>query len=144
MWCQPSRTAPRITLVGAGGIGMATVQGARVAGATTIIVSDPVAERREWAKKFGATHVFDPNAVNVLEQAYALTNGIGVDYVFECTGLFTSKAKAAAVAYLAETKALGLVGMKIAPGWRLSKLPTSHDVMVDMPERLAEILAEVA
>lgn len=76
-----------VLVLGAGGIGMATIQGARIAGATTIIVSDPVAERREWAKKFGATHVFDPATVNIIEQAYALTNGIGVDYAFETAGL---------------------------------------------------------
>ena len=76
-----------VLVLGAGGIGMATIQGARVAGATTIIASDPVAQRREWAKKFGATHVFDPNACNIIEQAYTLTGGIGVDYVFETAGL---------------------------------------------------------
>jgi hypothetical protein len=30
------------------------------------------------------------------------------------------------------------------PSWRSYEVPSGHDVMVDMPERLAEILLEVA
>ncbi len=55
-----------VLVVGAGGIGIAIVQGARVAGAARIIVSDPVAERRETALRFGATDVIDPTADDVV------------------------------------------------------------------------------
>ena len=54
------RATPR-SCSGSGGIGLSIVQGARLAGATTIIASDPVAERREAASRFGATHVIDPD-----------------------------------------------------------------------------------
>lgn len=76
-----------VLIMGLGGVGMATVQGARIAGASTIIVSDPVAERRELAKTFGATHTLDPTIDDVTAQSFALTNGIGVDYAFETAGL---------------------------------------------------------
>ena len=33
---------------------------------------------------------------------------------------------------------------KTMPGWTTYEVPSGHDVMVDMPERLVEILLEVA
>jgi S-(hydroxymethyl)glutathione dehydrogenase / alcohol dehydrogenase len=73
-------------VVGAGGIGIAIVQGARIAGAARIIVSDPVAERRETALRFGATDVIDPTADDVPARVQALTGGIGVDDAFDAVG----------------------------------------------------------
>ncbi len=73
-------------VMGLGGIGMAVIQGARIAGATLIIASDPVAERRERAAAFGATHVLDPSSDDIDATVQALTNGIGVDYAFEAAG----------------------------------------------------------
>ena len=55
-----------VLVVGAGGIGIAIVQGARIAGASRIIVSDPSPTRRENAKQFGATDVVDPTADDVV------------------------------------------------------------------------------
>ena len=75
-----------VLVVGAGGVGIAITQGARVAGASKIIVSDPVAERREAARRFGATDVVDPASDDVAARAHALTDGIGVDYAFEAVG----------------------------------------------------------
>jgi len=37
-----------------------------------------------------------------------------------------------------------LAKMKTTPGWRTYEVPSGHDVMVDMPDRLVEILLEVA
>ena len=37
-----------------------------------------------------------------------------------------------------------LTRMKTTPGWKTYEVPSGHDVMVDMPDRLAEILLEVA
>jgi S-(hydroxymethyl)glutathione dehydrogenase/alcohol dehydrogenase len=45
-----------VVVVGVGGIGMAAVQGARMAGASQIVAVDPVAWKRDAAKGFGATH----------------------------------------------------------------------------------------
>lgn len=75
-----------VLVVGAGGIGIAIVQGARIAGASTIIVSDPVADRREIAKRFGATDVIDPSSQDVIGAVHELTGGIGVDNAFEAVG----------------------------------------------------------
>jgi Zn-dependent alcohol dehydrogenase len=75
-----------VLVMGAGGIGIAIAQGARVAGASQIIVADPVRERRENAWRFGATAVIDPTADDVVTSAQQLTHGIGVDYAFDAVG----------------------------------------------------------
>jgi Zn-dependent alcohol dehydrogenase len=74
-----------VLIVGLGGVGLAAVQGARLAGASRIIASDPVAERRAAAARFGATDLVDPNAEDVVQRALALT-GVGVDYAFDTAG----------------------------------------------------------
>ncbi len=76
-----------VVIMGAGGIGIAAVQGARLAGASTILVSDLVAERREAALGFGATHVIDPLQEDVIGRSFELTDGIGMDYAFETAGV---------------------------------------------------------
>jgi len=80
-------TGATVLIQGLGGIGLATVQGARIAGATLIVAVDPVAARREAARAMGATHVFDPNAADLGAEVMALTGNIGVDYAFETAGV---------------------------------------------------------
>lgn len=75
-----------VLVMGLGGVGISVVQGARIAGAAQVIVSDLVDERREAATRFGTTHVLDPSATDVVEAAYELTGGIGVDYAFDAAG----------------------------------------------------------
>lgn len=74
-----------VLVLGAGGIGIAVVQGARMAGASIVVVADPVAERREAALRFGATHALDPASVDVTSFCMDLT-GVGMDYCFEAAG----------------------------------------------------------
>lgn len=75
-----------VLVMGLGGIGQAIVQGARIAGATTIIVSDPVEARREVASGFGATHLVDPTSGELSAAVADATAGTGVDYAFEAAG----------------------------------------------------------
>jgi Zn-dependent alcohol dehydrogenase len=75
-----------VLVIGLGGVGLSVVQGARVAGASRIIVSDPVAERLEAAKAFGATDLLDPKQEDVMLRTREIT-GVGVDYAFEAAGL---------------------------------------------------------
>jgi Zn-dependent alcohol dehydrogenase len=75
-----------VLVCGLGGIGIAITQGARIAGATKIVVSDPVAERRERALQFGATDTVDPSTYDVPSTVLQLTGGIGVDYAFDAVG----------------------------------------------------------
>ncbi|HEY3139627.1 MAG TPA: Zn-dependent alcohol dehydrogenase [Acidimicrobiales bacterium] len=80
-------TGATVLVTGAGGIGIAVTQGARLAGASVIVVADPVAERREAALRFGATHAIDPGETDVPSFCHDITAGIGVDYSFEAAGL---------------------------------------------------------
>ncbi len=75
-----------VLVMGLGGIGISIVQGARLANAARIIVSDPVAGRRDYAANFGATDILDPTQDDVVARSLELTGGIGVDYAFDGAG----------------------------------------------------------
>ncbi|MCU1486700.1 MAG: hypothetical protein JWN67_3446 [Actinomycetia bacterium] len=68
----------RALVIGAGPVGTAVALWARRLGAAEVVVSDPVAHRREGAAAFGATGVHDPTADAPPR---------GFDVVFECVGL---------------------------------------------------------
>jgi Zn-dependent alcohol dehydrogenase len=74
-----------VLVMGLGGVGLSVVQGARLVGAVRIIAADPVAARREAARRFGATDLVDPAAEDVVGRALALTE-VGVDYAFDAAG----------------------------------------------------------
>jgi Zn-dependent alcohol dehydrogenase len=80
-----------VLVLGLGGIGMSVLQGARAAGASQVICSDPNGARREAALKMGATTVIDPTVDDVVGAVRELT-GVGVDYSFEAAG-FTALAE---------------------------------------------------
>jgi S-(hydroxymethyl)glutathione dehydrogenase/alcohol dehydrogenase len=75
-----------VAVSGLGGVGQSVIQGARIAGAATIVAIDPVAMKRAAAVELGATHAIDPAAADAQEQVAALTGGRGVDYAFEASG----------------------------------------------------------
>ena len=75
-----------VAVYGAGGIGLSAIQGARIAGARTIIAVDVNEYKLKTAREFGATHAVDASAGNPVEAIRALTGG-GVDYSFEAIGL---------------------------------------------------------
>jgi S-(hydroxymethyl)glutathione dehydrogenase/alcohol dehydrogenase len=75
-----------VAVFGAGGVGLAAVQGARIAGARMIIAVDTVESKLAKAKELGATHGVNAKADDPVKQIRALTGG-GVDYSFECIGL---------------------------------------------------------
>ena len=91
-----------VLVLGLGGIGQSVVQGARVAGASRIIASDPIAARREAATQLGATDVIDPTADDVAATTRSIT-GVGADYAFECAG-FTSLAQVGIAATRADRR----------------------------------------
>jgi S-(hydroxymethyl)glutathione dehydrogenase/alcohol dehydrogenase len=86
LWSAKVPPGASVAVFGCGGVGMFAVQAARIVGATTIIVVDPTAAKRDTAEKVGATDVVDPAAGDPVEQVRALTNGRGVDFAFEVVG----------------------------------------------------------
>jgi len=75
-----------VVAIGCGAVGLNVIQGARLADAARIIALDVSAQRRERAKKFGATDALDAASPDAAEQVRALTAGRGADYVFEAAG----------------------------------------------------------
>ncbi|MFW3462417.1 Zn-dependent alcohol dehydrogenase [Streptomyces microflavus] len=73
-----------VAVIGCGGVGISTIQGARVQGAARIVAVDPVASRREAALRFGATEAVAPDELADAKQR--ITGGEGFDYVFEVVG----------------------------------------------------------
>ena len=80
------RPGTSVAVIGCGGVGDSVIQGARLAGATTIIAVDLDDRKLEWAKGFGATHTVNSSDGNAVEKIKALTGGNGVNYSFECVG----------------------------------------------------------
>jgi (R,R)-butanediol dehydrogenase/meso-butanediol dehydrogenase/diacetyl reductase len=76
-----------VAVIGAGPIGLFTIQAARAAGATSILVSEPSATRRKAAKKLGADIVIDPMSENTIEASEKMTDGLGVHVAFDCAGI---------------------------------------------------------
>jgi S-(hydroxymethyl)glutathione dehydrogenase/alcohol dehydrogenase len=73
-----------VVVFGAGGVGIAAIQGARIAGAAEILAVDKVESKLEAATRFGATHTCTPEAVEQLKTE--ITAGEGFDYALECIG----------------------------------------------------------
>ncbi|MCY4455879.1 MAG: alcohol dehydrogenase catalytic domain-containing protein [Chloroflexi bacterium] len=74
-------------IIGAGPMGLMHVLMARAAGAAPIIVSEPVAERRETARRWGADVVLDPEADDVTAAVKDATSGAGADGVVLSVGV---------------------------------------------------------
>jgi Zn-dependent alcohol dehydrogenase len=75
-----------VVVIGAGGVGLNAVQGARIVGARPIIAVDIVPGKRETARAFGATATLDPTTGELAAGVRGLTGGRGADYVFVTVG----------------------------------------------------------
>ena len=74
-----------VAVIGCGGVGLATINAAKIAGAGRIIAADPLPEKRAMALKLGATDVVDALADDAAAQIQELTKG-GVDHAIEAVG----------------------------------------------------------
>lgn len=86
------RPGSAVAVIGAGGVGLNVVQGARIAGAERIIAIDRAEPRLEMARTFGATHTLlteagDADLGRAAGRVKDLTGGRGADYAFECTAV---------------------------------------------------------
>ena len=80
------KTGDTALVLGSGPIGLATIECLKAAGAKLIVVLQRKSVRQEYALRSGANVVLDPNEVNIPEEIKKLTDGVGIDYVFETTG----------------------------------------------------------
>jgi S-(hydroxymethyl)glutathione dehydrogenase/alcohol dehydrogenase len=75
-----------VVIFGAGGVGLNAVSGARIAGASRIVVIDVQQKRLDAARKFGATDVVDSTKAKPVQAVRDLLRG-GADHVFDFVGL---------------------------------------------------------
>ena len=80
------RAGDSVVIIGAGGVGLNAVSGARLVGASRIIVIDISDKRLEAARPFGATHVINSATTKAVEVVRDLVPG-GADHVFDFVGL---------------------------------------------------------
>lgn len=85
-----------VAVVGCGGVGLAAINAARIAGAGQVIAIDPLGEKRELAEVLGATHTVDATASDAVEQVMKITGG-GVHHAIEAVGRQASADLAVAV-----------------------------------------------
>jgi S-(hydroxymethyl)mycothiol dehydrogenase len=83
---DPAAPATAAGLLGCGGVGMAAVVGARLAGATKVIAVDVDPRKLERATWMGATHTVDGSTADVVAAVRELTGGFGADVVVEAVG----------------------------------------------------------
>ena len=79
------RVGETVAVFGAGGVGLATLQAARIAGAEQVIAVDVAPEKEELARAMGAT-AFVPASGHTAKDIRRLTDGHGVDVAVECVG----------------------------------------------------------
>jgi threonine dehydrogenase-like Zn-dependent dehydrogenase len=80
------RIGDTVAVFAQGPIGLCATGGARLMGATTIIVVDGVPERLEVARRLGADHVVNFREADAVEAVMDLTGGRGVDVAIEALG----------------------------------------------------------
>ena len=74
-----------VAIIGCGGVGMAALHGASIAGASRVIAVDTNPVKLQLAAKLGATDLVNPKDGDPVEQIQELTGG-GVDHAIECLG----------------------------------------------------------
>lgn len=75
-----------VVVMGGGIMGLLTMVLARRRGAARLVLSDPLEERRQIARKLGARVVVDPTTESLRDRVMALTDGRGADVVCEAVG----------------------------------------------------------
>ncbi|MFI6373233.1 Zn-dependent alcohol dehydrogenase [Streptomyces sp. NPDC050546] len=79
------RAGETVAVFGVGGVGLAALQAARIAGASKIVAVDVSAEKEELARAAGATD-YVVASENTAREIRALTGKQGVDVAVECAG----------------------------------------------------------
>ena len=119
---QPGDT---VVVIGTGGVGINAVQGARAAGANSVIAVDPVEFKRDSAKFFGATDT-SPSVLEAIPLVREITNGVMADRVVLTPAVLDAELLAPA---LTLTRKGGTCVMTAIPKLEINMVPL---VLVDM------------
>ncbi len=98
-----------VVVIGTGGVGLNSIQGARLSGAHPIIAIDLADSKLEAARAFGASHAVNSSADDAKAVVRSLTQGRGADYVFVTVG--SAKAIEQGLRLLRRAGTLVVVGM---------------------------------
>jgi L-iditol 2-dehydrogenase len=90
--------AASVAILGAGPIGLATLEAVKALGAGHVIMVDVMHNRLALAKEMGATHVIDAKEGDVPEKIKKLTNGEGTQFVYETAGTAATFAQTVEIA----------------------------------------------
>jgi L-iditol 2-dehydrogenase len=80
------RRGATVLVIGGGVMGLLTLALAKARGAGTMVLSDPLASRRDAARRLGADLVVDPGAEDLAQVVQGATGGHGVDLACEAVG----------------------------------------------------------
>ncbi|MEM8621250.1 MAG: S-(hydroxymethyl)mycothiol dehydrogenase [Actinomycetota bacterium] len=80
------RRGQSVAVFGCGGVGNASIAGARLAGASTIVAVDIDDQKLAWATELGATHTCNSSATDPVEYIQSVTGGFGADVCVEAVG----------------------------------------------------------
>lgn len=105
----PVREGDRVVVIGAGGVGLNAIQGARLAGAAQIVAIDLSDDKLAAARDFGATDLLRADVPKLRREVMALTAGEGADVVLVCVGAIAAHQQAASLA--AKGGTVVMVGM---------------------------------
>ncbi|HWD61599.1 MAG TPA: zinc-binding dehydrogenase [Humibacter sp.] len=75
-----------VLVVGAGGVGLSSVMGAHLVGASPVIVADVDDAKLELARELGATHVVNSSRDDLVDEVMRITGGDGVPWAIEAVG----------------------------------------------------------
>jgi len=139
-----------VAVFGVGAVGSAAVMAARVAGCTTIIGVDLHDSRLELAEQLGATHTVNPAGTDVVAEITKITNGDGVNYAVDTTGIPAVLRQAATVLGIRGTVALvgaaaaGTdvhfeIGASLVKGWTFKTVIQGSSVPQVFIPRLVEL-----
>jgi len=83
-----AKIAPRssVAVIGVGGVGLNSIQGAALSGARLIIAVDLLDNKLTAARTFGATHTVNASQENAVTAVQTLSGGDGIDYAFVTVG----------------------------------------------------------
>ena len=116
LWATPVREGSSVAVIGCGGVGLAVVQGALLAGAERIVAIDVAAGKLEHARALGATETVDASSGDPVEAVRDLTAGKGVEFAFSAIGAAAGLGQAVRMCAYAGTATL--VGLPF-PGAKL-------------------------
>jgi S-(hydroxymethyl)mycothiol dehydrogenase len=116
LWTTPVRAGSTVAVIGCGGVGLAVVQGAKLAGAERIVAIDIAREKLATARVLGATDVVDASVLDPVEAVRELTGGLGVEFAFSAVGAAAALVQAIRMCAYAGTATL--VGVPL-PGAKL-------------------------